>query len=149
MARLAFGCCGSEVGLESLYDDEEDDPEVRKSVDHGFRTVARMREPGAHVIDDVKTSSAHSSAGEAPALMRRIIRNEMRTGLGAYSRSLNNTSGRTLEDLVRFSHENPMHRFSENNPSQSYLERALNEALSQAKYEAHLWGVDQGIDYAL
>lgn len=74
MARLAFGCCGSEVGLESLYDDEEDDPEARKLFDHGFRTVARMRELSAYVIDDVKMPSAHSSAGEAPALMRRIAR---------------------------------------------------------------------------
>lgn len=138
----------------SLYDDEEDDPELRKMFDHGLHTVARMRELGAHIVDDVKIPSAHRSAEEAPALMGKIIRHEMKAGLGKLFRSLKNTNVKSLEDLVKFNREHPEHAFSKDNPGQSYLERALTENFSQADYQAHLikahlWGVDQGIYYAL
>lgn len=138
----------------SLYDDEEDDPEVRKMFDHGFHTVARMRELGAHVVNDVKMPSAHRSAEEAPASMGKIIRHEMKAGLRKFFSPLNNASVKSLEGLVRFNLEHPEHAFSKANPVQSYLERALAEKISEADYhadltKAHLWGGHQGIDYVL
>lgn len=138
----------------SLYDDEPDNPDMRKMFDHGFRTVARMRDLGATVVDDVKIPSAYRAAGEAPALMGRIIRHEMRAGLGKAFRSLKNTTVKSLEDLVQFNHEYAERAFSKDNPGQSYLEWALYQQSTETEYQtdlkqAHLWGVEEGITYAL
>ena len=65
--------------------------------------ISVMGELGAVVIDDVEMPSAYRSASEAPALMGRIIRHEMKAGLEKFFESLDNIAVRTLEDLVHCS----------------------------------------------
>ena len=138
----------------SLYRDQEDDPEQLKMFDEGISTVVRMSELGASVIASVHIPSASHSEAAAPALMRRIIRHEMKIGFDQTFSSLKHTNVKSLEDLVSFNNRYPDFAFSQDNPGQRYLEWALKESHSEKQYtrdleQAHLWGVEQGIDYAL
>ena len=138
----------------SLYSDQEDDPEQVKMFDSGISTVVRMSGLGANVTENIHMPSAPHSEAAAPALMRRIIRHEMKTGFDQTFSSLKNTSVKSLKDLVFFNHRYPGLAFSKENPGQRYLEWALEESHSEEQYnrdleQAHLWGVEQGIDYVL
>lgn len=138
----------------SLYNDQEDDLEEWKMFTHGIRTIARMRDLGASVIGDVLIPSASNAEAPAPALMGRIIRHEMKTGVGNFFSSLKDTSVKSLEALVSFNRRHPDLAFSKDYPGQSYIERAVKENFSPQEYQsylkqAHLWGVEQGIDYVL
>ena len=138
----------------SLYDDQEDNPEELKMFKHGIITIARMGDLGASVIGDVRIPSASNAEAPAPALMGRIIRHEMKTGVREIFSSLQNTTVKSLEDLVLFNSRHPDLAFSKNNPGQGYFERALRESFTSEEYQsdltqAHLWGVEPGIEYVL
>ena len=138
----------------SLYSDQEDDPEQLKMFDNGISTVVRMSELGANVTENILIPSASHSEAPAPALMGRIIRHEMKLGLDQTFSSLKHTSVKSLEDLVSFNHRHPELAFSKENPGQSYLEWALREKYSEKQYksdleQAYIWGVEQGVNYAL
>ena len=138
----------------SLYRDQEDDPEQLKMFDKGISTVVSMRDLGASVVENVHIPSASHSEAAAPALMRRIIRREMKTGSDQTFSSLKHTNVKSLKELVSFNHRHPDIAFSKENPGQRYLEWALKESHSEKQYNrnlelAHIWGVVQGIDYAL
>ena len=137
----------------SLYSDQDDDPEELKMFDNGISIVVRMSELGA-TTGNVHIPSASHSEAAAPALMRTIIRHEMKNGFDQVFSSLKNTSVKSVEDLVSFNYKHPELAFSRENPGQRYLERALKENYSDKQHNrdldlAYLWGVEQGIDYAL
>ena len=116
--------------------------------------VLQMIELGANVTKNVHTPSAPLSLAAAPSLMGRIIRHEMKTGFDQTFNSLNHTSVKSMEELVSFNRRHSDFAFSKENPGQSYLERALSENSSPEQHDsdlkkANLWGVEQGIDYAL
>ncbi|CAF9935086.1 hypothetical protein IMSHALPRED_010095 [Imshaugia aleurites] len=138
----------------SLYDDQEDNPDELKMFNHGTLTVARMRDLGASVFGDVHIPSAFNAEAPAPALMGRIIRHEMKTGVRRLFSSLKDSTVKSLEDLVLFNNRHPDLAFSRDNPGQGYLERALRENFTLEEYQsdlkqAQVWGVDYGIDYVL
>ena len=117
-------------------------------------TILQMIELGANVMTNVQIPSAPHSQIAAPALMGRIIRHEMKTGFAQTFSSLNHTTVKSLEELVSFNRRHPELAFSKENPGQSYLERALMENTFPKQHkinlkQAHLWGVEQGIDYVL
>ena len=125
-----------------LYNDH---PEELEMFTNCLSAILQMIELGANVTTNVQIPSA---------FVGRIIRHEMKTGFDQTFSSLNHTSVKSLEELVSFNRRHPELAFSKENPGQSYLERALKERSSPKEHEielvqAHLWGVEQGIDYAL
>ena len=138
----------------SPYNDQKGDPEQSKMSGNAGLTVMRMSGLGANVTLNIYIPSASHSEAVAPALMGRIIRHEMKIVFDQTFSSLRHASVKSLEGLVSFNHRHPELAFSQENYGQIYLELALKTRYSEKHHksnleQAHVWGVEQGIDHAL